>query len=566
VRADGQGPEYNLLPLDHPKYGRSSTAVTPKPPTTQPQPYDTSTQKEAAPVTPDARDEKIEIRARANPFEMKINDAPSAIPDDDDASTLQRIVAAVSLRMRFFVWWVFEHFTLLCIAFLLILAFMPDHYTLTLTPTTTLVVITGIYIVRSTWSALPKWVQKHVRGEAPGEAEDANDDLASPTAIMRKLNEMFNLTYQHSDDLLPDDMPQYKIYVCVISLLHLLTELYHAYPDWRDKEMRDEGDLVSKKELQHLELYLDFADLAYEESPTELIIKLRTTGYQLIRHDVATEPGRVGHFMAVNHDKKEVVLAIKGTSSVSDVLTDLVGKAIPHTLADGKLVRCHEGMHTAATMMVEDTQHMIETFFRPPGYKVKICGHSLGAGVSCLLGVFLKSRGIDVEVMAFATPACLSYEASLECRDYVTSIINNSDCVPRVSLVNIRTLNKLFLKLDEKLTMRGLSPTNWKTTRAYINDVAKVDDDLLMTPEELHDFEEEAREAETGNDDYSLFVAGRVVSMWECNTEEKSADCRQMHGGMKTLRHIEVSTTMICDHGTEAYKGNLRLLIDNAKD
>lgn len=592
-RVDGEEPEYGLEPSRrsteqgvYPSLGAAAASTPgrsrPKKGATQhldqPQPYDESSYLKAYGVPQvgpedyeqDDDDKKFEIRERANPFEIELNDKPSFnVPNDINRSRFERFVAFLSLRMRFVVWWIFEHFTLLCVSLLIIFALLPDHYSLTLTPTSMLILITLIYVGRSTWAALPIWLQKHVMGEI-GDDEDANDCLASPTTIMKKLNEMFHLTYQHSDELLPDDMPQYKIYICVISLLHLLAELYLAFPDWRDKELRSEGEPVSKSELEDLELYLEFADLAYEESITDVISKLRKTGYQLIRHDVATEPGRVGHFIAVNHEEKEVVFAIKGTSSVSDILTDLVGKAVPHTLAgpNGKVVRCHEGIYTAAKMMVEDTQHMIETFFLPAGYSIKLCGHSLGAGVSCLLGVFLKARGIPVQVVAFATPACLSYEASLECCDYITSVVNNSDCVPRVSIMNIRTLNKLFLKLDEKLTFRGLSPTNWQTTRAYLRDLSKVDTDLLMSPEELHDFAENTRREETGlDDDYSLFVAGKVVCMWECNdAKKKSVNCRQMHGGMRTLRHIEVSTRMINDHGTEAYKGNLRLLIESAKD
>lgn len=155
----------------------------------------------------------------------------------------------------------------------------------------------------------------------------------------------------------------------------------------------------------------------------------------------------------------------------------------------------------------------------------------------------------------------------MDCRDYITSVVNNSDCVPRVSLVNIRTLNKLFLKIDQKLTHRGLSPNDWVSTRAYFSDISKVDNDLLLTPEEIHDFQEVATRAEDGNDDYSLFVAGRVVSMWVCNTatgEEPDVDCRQLHGGMKTLRNIEVSRSMLHDHGTEPYKANLRALREKA--
>jgi hypothetical protein len=43
----------------------------------------------------------------------------------------------------------------------------------------------------------------------------------------------------------------------------------------------------------------------------------------------ATETGRVGHFIAVHHAQKQVVIAMKGTSSLSDVLTDIIAKAVP---------------------------------------------------------------------------------------------------------------------------------------------------------------------------------------------------------------------------------------------
>ena len=249
-----------------------------------------------------------------------------------------------------------------------------------------------------------------------------------------------------------------------MSLLHLITELFAAQPDWYDEKMRSESDhQPTLEELNEFDLYLEFSDLAYLESEIALIKKLRVMDYLLIRHDVATEPGRVGHFIAVNHDKKEVVIAIKGTSSFSDILTDLVGNAIPHTLDGEKkeTVRCHEGIHTAAAMMLDDTQHLIETFFLPAGYEIVICGHSLGAGVSCLLGVFLRSRGIPVRVIAFATPACLSWEAATSCQDYITTVVNNKDCIPRVSLRSLASLMKLFIKIDENLKERGMSPSGW---------------------------------------------------------------------------------------------------------
>jgi putative lipase involved disintegration of autophagic bodies len=75
---------------------------------------------------------------------------------------------------------------------------------------------------------------------------------------------------------------------------------------------------------------------------------------------------------------------------LSDDLTDVIGKAIPHMHDNGLEICCHEGLYGAAKMMLDDTLHMIDNFFIPEDYKIVICGHSLGAGVSSLLGMLLK--------------------------------------------------------------------------------------------------------------------------------------------------------------------------------
>jgi predicted lipase len=58
-------------------------------------------------------------------------------------------------------------------------------------------------------------------------------------------------------------------------------------------------------------------------------------------------------------------------------------------------------------MMLDDTLHLIENLFIPQNFKVVVKGHSLGAGVASLLGIFLKQAfpEMDLKVYAFATPA-----------------------------------------------------------------------------------------------------------------------------------------------------------------
>ena len=422
------------------------------------------------------------------------------------------------------------------------------------------------------------------------------EELSSPTTIMAKLQTLFDvMTQQLGED--QSLMPRHKVYVCVLAFLDLLRELYHVKPDWYDIQLRkDKGKIpeyfasgnangntavaaaaaatnAGKNFWDDLSLYLEMSDLAYQTSLTELIDQLHPLGYQLIRQDLATEPGRVGHFIAVNYEKMNVVIAIKGTSSVGDVLTDLIGHSVPHELTGKvwKQIRCHEGMYSATKLMLQETTHLVSEFFIPSGYTITICGHSLGAGVSCLLGIFLKDKtGISPErlkVYAFATPACLSYDAALECQDFVTSVINNADCVPRASMINVKTLFKFFLKIYHKLEETGKSPKDWTSTAAFWQEVTSVDTDPLFTVEEMVEFQESmiARANETELDgEYALFVPGKVIHMWE--SSDGSVDCRELHGGLNTLRELQVYPSMISDHGTAEYKKNLNALLSKARN
>jgi hypothetical protein len=75
---------------------------------------------------------------------------------------------------------------------------------------------------------------------------------------------------------------------------------------------------------------------------------------------------------------------------LSDVLTGIIGKAILYVHDDGLEMCCHEGMYVAAKMILKGTLQKINKF--PEDYKIVICGHSLRAGESSLLGMLLKQH------------------------------------------------------------------------------------------------------------------------------------------------------------------------------
>jgi hypothetical protein len=449
---------------------------------------------------------------------------------------------------------------------------MPAH----VNTTTVAATIATVIILRSTWKhAVPSWVKKSITGSDDDEDQDANDDLANPKNIVLKIRDMMKLSHEMCDELIPDEMPWYKLYCCFMSMIHLMNELDANHPDFRENYFAKEGKDVDEQELETLAKYLDFAEWAYDPDLTSVQQKLKSMGYQLVRHDTDVEPGRVGHYIAVHHAKKQVVLAIKGTSTISDVLTDIIGKAVPHSIEGANEsqhdIRCHEGMYVAANMMLDDTLHLLEHLFLPQNYQLIICGHSLGAGVSSLLGMFVKEKlpELKLQVYAYATPACLSYQAALGCDDYITSVVNNNDCVPRLSLLNVRLMNKLFIRLDQKLQEKGLSPDDFRTAKNYLQDLMKIDKDLLLSPKELTDFlDQEIVESNEHKDeafqDIQLFVPGRVVSIWNHTSDESVVGGRAGHGGMQVLRQVFVESNMVSDHGIISYRKNLEHLLEQA--
>jgi len=79
-----------------------------------------------------------------------------------------------------------------------------------------------------------------------------------------------------------------------------------------------------------------------------------------------------------------------------------------------------------------------------------IIGHSLGAGTAAIAGMELKQYEdfIDIEVIGFGCPALLSKELSESTKDYITTVINDADIVPRMSGPSITNLLLDLLEYD----------------------------------------------------------------------------------------------------------------------
>mmetsp|Transcript_21526 Transcript_21526/g.31692 ORF Transcript_21526/g.31692 Transcript_21526/m.31692 type:complete len:482 (-) Transcript_21526:1614-3059(-) len=461
---------------------------------------------------------------------------------------------------------------------------------ISISPSAVIATIATIYFIKKTWHGMPRWLKKHINAsdadkenktEGTDSSENGDFDLSNPSTIFEKAKLMLDLVDQKIDDVMPDHLPNTKILASLLGTVHLYEEMETSIPHHREKFYREvsEGD-VSKQDLCGLVQKMEYADWAYDDHRADLKDKLEKMSFDLLRFDQSTEPGRVGHYIAINHVEKVVLIGLKGTSTISDVLTDIMGDGADYYLESpfdenytSKQIRAHEGILTAALTMADETQKLIEKLFLPCKYRVLITGHSLGAGTACLLGLLLRSRISALrgdckeylEVFAFAPPPVLNYDAALAC-PFITSVVNNSDIVPRMSLPNLVTLHKLFLKVHHKQEEKGLLASPY----ALAKDLIKVDDEFIMPYEELSDFYKEIHKNEDVRGEDSLFVPGRVIVLCPIGEEREKGEDKSSkdavddffgvigNGSMEMLKRVEPYLSLFADHLGASYIAHLK--------
>ncbi|KAK9808322.1 hypothetical protein WJX73_001382 [Symbiochloris irregularis] len=186
--------------------------------------------------------------------------------------------------------------------------------------------------------------------------------------------------------------------------------------------------------IDTLALYLHFSDVIYEATSEEMLLAvLKEKGYALNFAKMSAEWGTEhtpAYFVATNTDKKELLVCIRGTGEVQDVLADITAFPVEF---DGTGHQVHSGMLASALWLCKRIISLAKVA-QKAGYRLTLAGHSLGAASAVMLAMLLKRRGIeDLYVYGIATPACMAKELALSCRDYVQSVAFRDDVVVRVS-------------------------------------------------------------------------------------------------------------------------------------
>jgi sn1-specific diacylglycerol lipase len=139
-----------------------------------------------------------------------------------------------------------------------------------------------------------------------------------------------------------------------------------------------------------------------------------------------------------------VVIAIRGTLSFYDALTDLTIESEEIEVGDVQEAKAHRGILQAAKyiqMMIDRNGLLVRALAKTPGYRLVITGHSLGAGAAAILSALLRPSYPDLICFSFSPPGWLvSKSLTRYMEEFVCSVIVGKDIVPRMGVL---TMNKL---------------------------------------------------------------------------------------------------------------------------
>ncbi|KAF5296341.1 hypothetical protein FQA39_LY12558 [Lamprigera yunnana] len=160
--------------------------------------------------------------------------------------------------------------------------------------------------------------------------------------------------------------------------------------------------------------------------------------------------GKTPFFIALDYDREKIVISIRGTLSMKDILTDLNADAerIPmEPLCDDFLG--HKGMVTAAIYILDkiksekllDRAHNYRTYIGTKTYELVIVGHSLGAGIASILGILLRKEYPNLMCFCYSPPGgLLSMDAMEYTKSFTTAVVLGKDVVPRLGLNQMEAL------------------------------------------------------------------------------------------------------------------------------
>jgi Lipase (class 3) len=289
---------------------------------------------------------------------------------------------------------------------------------------------------RSSQSAVEELVAKARNSSEQGDVADSVS-LEELVSILRSVGEEIGKTFEThlGGRVLPPIYPTNLYYY-----LEAQDEIKNF--SWRRRKHRFcKG--INVEYVEELNSYARIAQMGYTDDMESIIETLSETfGYEVIYCQMDSLPGQPSHFLAVKRNQSlwspslDMLLCVRGTKTITDVITDLLADAV-----DYRGGKAHSGILQSGRFLAGKHMNTFQEFLKASGkkkIKLTLVGHSLGAGAASIAGMELHERDdFEVQVVGFGCPALVSQELSQGAQGYITTVVDDNDCVPRISLATM---------------------------------------------------------------------------------------------------------------------------------
>jgi hypothetical protein len=209
--------------------------------------------------------------------------------------------------------------------------------------------------------------------------------------------------------------------------------------------------------IQHLYYWCYYACIVYEEEShiLSLLPRIEETSAQISKYfryynKFSHTVSKPIFFIYVDHLSQSIVIAIRGTASVADVIADALGDMKKFDckftrFTDNPDYLAHGGFFDGACDVLGQVREKLDEFVSIwPNYHVKVVGHSYGAGITSIVTWALEQdrqngslkTNVPVRGIAICCPPVFNEPAVRETCGLIATVILGWDCVPCASANN----------------------------------------------------------------------------------------------------------------------------------
>ncbi|KAB5557541.1 hypothetical protein DKX38_008450 [Salix brachista] len=252
-------------------------------------------------------------------------------------------------------------------------------------------------------------------------------------------------------------------------------------------------EVCSESIVHDLIYHVELAKGCYKDGASGLVRNSMIRENNVLKFVKNSSVMRPGYYIAIDPKKKLVILGIRGTHTVYDLITDIVSSS------DGELTfegySTHFGTAEAARWFLSHEMGTIRKCLEKyeVGFRLRLVGHSLGAAIASLLAIMLRKKSPKelgfsphiVTAVGYASPPCVSKELAESCSDFVINVVMQDDIIPKLSAASLERLRNEILQTD---WMSVVEKEEWKSVIGLVTNAKQVVTSIQDVAQKLADY------------------------------------------------------------------------------